>query len=115
MNHQDSAFVLSALLDATDPATGQSLSDPLFARRDIKTALATARNALTRDTQPKRPANAGKPWTEEHDQALTSAFAKGSSAAALSRQLGRSLAAIEARLIHHGLLKPEEATCKLRY
>lgn len=115
MNSQDSAFVLSALLDATDPASGRPLSDPLFARHDIRAALKAAKQALSRSSNFRRPANAGKPWTDEQDTALATAFADGNSVSVIASQLQRSVAAIEGRLIHQGLLKREDATSKLRY
>lgn len=115
MNHQDSAFVLSALLDATDPSTGQPLTDPLFLRRDIKAALTCARQALTHKAQLHRPANAGKPWTDQQDRDLAAAFTKGSSIPAMATQHKRSVAAIEARLIHQGLIKREDASSKIRF
>jgi ATP-dependent DNA helicase RecQ len=58
-------------------------------------------------------ANQGKPWTQEHDEALRRRWGEGAGVAALARELGRGAGGIEARLVRLGLV-PDRETARLR-
>lgn len=65
--------------------------------------------------RPDVPSNVGKPWSEAEDRRLLAEFDRGSKPSELARQLGRTLAGIEARLEKHGRLTAGERKTANRY
>jgi hypothetical protein len=51
--------------------------------------------------------NAGKPWSDDEDRQLLSAFDNGRPLAELAQSHSRTRGGIQARLIRHGRLAPE--------
>lgn len=72
-------------------------------------ALSAISHALDdRLAHPRResPPNAGKPWSIDEDAMLDSVFASGGDLKPLSQALGRTLSALESRLVKLGKLPP---------
>ena len=58
------------------------------------------------------PATVGQAWTTEEESRLVAAFKSGEAPAAMARQHGRTLRAIEARLEKLGLITAEQRTTR---
>lgn len=93
---------------------------PAIARRHRRSAAAVelrlvALGKIARDVcrfaKAVSPAIArhGEPWTAEEDRQLIAQIASITDARALARLHGRTKSAIEARLIHLGRMRPEDA------
>jgi hypothetical protein len=136
MDDQKALSIVSALASGVNPLSGEVFaSDSPYQASDVVRALFAAARALERVAQPTQgsavspsaaaaprerarptlPGNVGKPWSPEEDQRLLSQFQEGRSPAELARQLGRTLAGIEARLEKHGRLTPQQRQTTNRY
>jgi hypothetical protein len=115
MDDTRAAAILRGLAAGIDHATGQPLAGfAALQSPDIVRALFVAADALeTRQRQVRRqaalPRNAGKPWSEEEDQRLLAGFDAGQTLEVLVAAHERTRAGIEARLVKHGRLEPEQA------
>lgn len=106
--------IVSALANGVNPLTGELFAvDSPYQSPDVIRALYCAVRALEaagrRRTRGQGPAsnNAGKPWTEEEDRQLLSAFDAGRPLAELAQAHSRTRGGIQARLVRHGRLVPE--------
>ncbi len=119
MEESKAVAILSALAKGVNPSTGEVFpSNSAYQQPDVVRALYTALerfNAVPPSSAvaPPRsraqlPSNVGKPWSEEEDQRLLEEFERGLTPAQLARELGRTLAGIEARLEKHGRLSAAE-------
>jgi hypothetical protein len=106
--------IVSALANGVNPLTGELFAaDGPYQSPDVIRALYCAVRALEtasrRRNRAQGPAsnNAGKPWTEEEDRELLSAFDGGRPLAELAQAHGRTRGGIQARLVRHGRLAPE--------
>jgi hypothetical protein len=106
--------IVSALANGVNPLTGELFAvDSPYQSPDVIRALYCAARALEaggrRRTRGQGSAsnNAGKPWTEEEDRQLLSAFDGGRPLAELAQLHGRTRGGIQARLVRHGRLAPE--------
>lgn len=115
MDDTRAAAILRSLAAGNDHATGQPLAGvaPLQSP-DIVRALFLAADSLeTRQRNVRRqaalPRNAGKPWSAEEDQRLLAGFDAGQKLDELVVAHERTRAGIEARLVKHGRLEPEQA------
>ncbi len=114
--------ILERLRDGEDPMSGKPLPVGSPAQSpDVVRALYTVLAALPGDggesacegaklPKPKKPqpSKAGKPWTDEDDAKLGSAFDEGQTVSSLSKELGRSPAAVRLRLVKLGRLSAED-------
>ena len=106
--------IVSALANGVDPLTGELFSvDSPYQSPDVIRALYCAVRALEaagrRRTRGPAAAsnNAGKPWSEDEDRQLLTAFDGGRPLAELAQSHGRTRGGIQARLVRHGRLAPE--------
>jgi hypothetical protein len=115
MDDLKAAEVLKSLAAGIDPATGGEFADVACVRTpDVVDALHCAIEAIElRARQLRRqaalPRNAGKPWSHEEDERLLQAYDGGVTVDALTARHERTRAGIEARLVKHGRLEPEQA------
>ena len=122
--------ILEQLADGVDPHTGEVFAPdspyqhPATVRalhaalRELgkqapAAAAPSARPARAADAPRNAPPKAGKPWSDEEDQALASAFDAGKPVPELAEAHQRSRFAIEARLAKLGRIKLPEGA--LRY
>ena len=123
MHLRTAVQVLSRLRDGEDPRTGKALpaNDPAQSP-DVVRALYTVLAALPHvgdddagervetPTSPRpRPTRAGKPWTDDEDERLASAFDGGDGVGRLAKTFERSTAAVRLRLVKLGRLTAEDA------
>lgn len=129
MDRLQTLTILNALANGIHPATGQQFSaDSPYQHPDTVRALFSAVRALegtTDEAKPARaqagprpasgPANLGSRWTPEEEQRLAAAFDAGKRVSELATLHGRSVAAIEARLLKLGKIDASAVTASLRY
>jgi hypothetical protein len=126
MDETKTVAILSALANGVDPSTGAVFgANSPYQQPEVVRALFAA---LERFKQPEKPrpktvsatnaetrSNVGKPWSDEEDRRLLAEFDRGRKPVDLAREMGRTLAGIEARLERHGRLSPAERTTANRY
>jgi len=111
MNPNEALKIIQSLADGVHPDTGEVLSDESpFNDGKVVRALFMAVQALQRAAKREQkesalPDQAGKPWSDEEDQALLGAFDAGQRAKALAVAHGRTDGAIAARLVRKGRIK----------
>jgi hypothetical protein len=105
--------ILTALAGGVNPLTGELFAvDSPYQSPDVIRALYCALRALEtagrrRLRGPGATSNAGKPWSDDEDRQLLSAFDNGRPLAELAQSHSRTRGGIQARLIRHGRLAPE--------
>ena len=106
--------IVTALASGVNPLTGELFAaDSPYQSPDVIRALYIAMRALEapgrRRTRGQGAAssNAGKPWSDDEDRQLLSAFDNGQPLAELAHAHGRTRGGIQARLIRHGRLAPD--------
>jgi hypothetical protein len=136
MDETKTVAILSALANGVNPLTGEIFgADSPYQQNEVVRALFAALERFkhvepprsdpkpsakenpkpNQKPRPDAPSNVGKPWTEEEDRRLLAEFDRGRKPAELARELGRTLAGIEARLERHGKLTANERTTANRY
>lgn len=115
MDDVKAAEILKSLAAGVSPDDGSSLpaGTPLQSP-DVVRALFLAADSLEARTRLARrnanlPRNAGKPWSQEEDERLLSAFDGGATIDVVAAAHERTRAGIEARLVKHGRLEAEQA------
>jgi hypothetical protein len=104
--------LIDTLANGVNPATGEMLgADSPCQQPDVVRALCLAVRALDErrqrgERQRTLPANVGKQWSQEEDQALVSEFNAGRKLAELALLHQRTQAGIQARLEKLGLMEP---------
>jgi hypothetical protein len=113
MEKQAALHIVQALAQGVDPHSGETFpADSPYQHPDTVRALFQAVQALTgtltdRSRPPQNaPENAGKPWSEQEDQALAAAFDAGKAIPELAEHHRRSRVAIQARLVRLGKIEP---------
>jgi len=81
---------------------------PKSARRKAKSEADEPSDAEAESPR-KRPARTGKPWTDEEDRVLATAFDEGRGVPDIARVLDRSAKAVRLRLVKLGRLSADEA------
>jgi hypothetical protein len=115
MDDLKAAAILKSLAAGVDPDTGEVLALPTQLQSTaVLSALFLAADSLeTRQRQVRRqatlPRNAGKPWSAEEDARLLAGFDAGQKVDELVAAHERTRAGIEARLVKHSRLEPEQA------
>lgn len=114
--------IISSLANGVDPRTGEMFSaDSPYQSGDVIRALYMSVRALeicsrarARKSAARKPANAGKPWSDDEDRKLLEEFDKGLSMTELANAHDRSLASIQARLERHGRVHAQRLAMNLR-
>lgn len=123
MQIQQVISILDSMAAGVDPTTGQPLPHDLFQSPDIIRAFFTAANALRTNgvTAPAavpssrpRPQAAGARWTDEEDARLAGEFDGGVAVSAIARLHGRTLGAINSRLVKLGKVDPDAVKVRER-
>jgi hypothetical protein len=122
MDETKTVAILSALANGVNPSTGEIFSaDSPYQQAEIVRALFAALEHFKQVEKPKpkqrtdMPSNVGKPWSDDEDRRLLGDFDRGRKPSEIARDLGRTLAGIEARLERHGKLSARERTTANRY
>jgi hypothetical protein len=108
--------ILQALVQGTDPLTGEELSaGTVLQHADVLRALLAGVHALEQmaaraQRRAQLPGNVGRAWSVDEEQGLIARFQGGESLAGIAAQHGRTLRAIEARLERLGLLAADQRT-----
>ena len=108
--------VLQALMQGTDPQTGNELpEDSVVNRIDVNRAMHVAVVALEQMTaraarRSQLPAGVGRTWTDDEERKLREEFANGEPIPLIATKHERTIRAIEARLQRMDLLQPEQRT-----
>ena len=114
MEKQAAMHIVSTLAQGIDPHTGESFpADSPYQHPDTVRALFQAFQAMadapsgrSRPASTGIAANAGKPWSDDEDQALGAAFDAGKPIPELAQSHRRTRAAIQARLVRLGRIEP---------
>lgn len=123
MDETKSVAILSALAQGVNPLTGEMFEpDSPYRHADVVHALQVALERI-RQSDPSHQArsrsaersNVGKAWTEAEDERLLAEFDRGRTPNEMARDLGRTLAGVEARLEKHGRLSTQERKTANRY
>jgi hypothetical protein len=110
MKEQRAREILQALVQGVDPLSGVELpGGTILQQVEILRALlvgiaAIEQMAVRAQRRAQLPDNVGRPWTEEEERQLTTAFTGGDSMPDIAIRHGRTLRAIEARLERLGLI-----------
>lgn len=121
MKEQRAIQVLRALVEGTDPATGEELpSGTVLQQAEVMRALLAGISALQdsigrASRRAGLPKNIGKGWSDEEHERLVTASQAGQPVAEIAERHGRTVRAIEARLEKHGLIQPSERTTENRF
>jgi len=115
MQTKEATAILDSLISGRDPRSGEELPpDSVLQRAPVIRALLLAKEAITSVTERQARRNllpkcVGKPWTQEEEERLSSAYKAGASITALAKEHLRTERAIEARLIRLGLRQLADA------
>jgi hypothetical protein len=107
---QRARTILDSLVHGVHPRTGDELSqDSVINEIEVTRAMATAVLALDQMSvrlarRAQLPRSVGKSWTEAEEQRLKDEFTRGETPASIAASHGRTVRAIEARLLKLGLL-----------
>lgn len=109
MELQTARAIIDTLAQGIHPVTGEAMPpDSPYLAPPVIRALFTVSQALDAGAAPKRrdrgdlPANTGKPWSAEDDEALRAGFGAGTPTKDLAAALGRTRWAVESRLVKLG-------------
>jgi hypothetical protein len=115
-NYPRAKQVVWALIQGIDPQTAKELPpETILNRVDVVRALLASVDAIEQVTarQARRaqlPSGVGQHWTEDEEQRLKEAFAKGDAIPDIAQRHNRTVRAIEARLERIGLLSADQRT-----
>jgi hypothetical protein len=111
MELQSARQIIDTLAQGIHPVTGELMPDdsPYNAPPVIRALFAVSRaleggQPVVRVRKPVLP-NAGKPWSPEDEATLTAGFTADPDLKQLAQQMGRTRAAVEARLVKLGKLE----------
>jgi hypothetical protein len=108
--------ILRALIEGVHPNTGEELSsdtvlhEPTVLRALLAAVLALEQQAVRSGRRSNLPANVGSRWTPAEEQRLVEAYQAGRGPQEFAQEFGRTLRAIESRLVRLGLMTPEQRT-----
>jgi len=117
----DARRILQSLVQGFDPVSGAELpAGTVMQRTEVLGALLEAISVLEADAERLRrraqlPQNVGRAWSKDEETQLDSAFRAGEGLPAIAARHCRTIAAIEARLEHLGLITAEQRTTRNRY
>ena len=112
MEVDEAIKVIRALANGMDPQTDKPLGEDSICRtpRTVK-ALNRALAALVAQDERgrKKPTNAGRPWTGAEDEQVCEALRRGTDFNDIAKAHNRTIAAILARLVKLGKIKPKNS------
>lgn len=114
MKTKRATLILQALVQGLDPITGAELPpNTVLQHADVLRALLVGIAGLDHygkreQRRDKLPVNVGRSWTQEEEITLTAAFKRGDEFSEIATRHGRTLRAVEARLVRLGLITPEQ-------
>ncbi|MFL6600774.1 MAG: hypothetical protein ACJ8R9_05530 [Steroidobacteraceae bacterium] len=106
--------ILSSLVQGIHPLTAEELPGDSVCQEPvvIRAILAAQRALEEKEAREARraalPANIGNPWTADDEQQLVQAFQRRDSLPDIAQNLGRTMRAIETRLVRLGLMTLEQ-------
>ena len=110
MELQEARAIVNTLAQGIHPVTGEAMPDdsPYNAPPVIRALLAVSQALDEKPAGARRqqPANAGKPWDADEDAMLDAVFSAGGDLKPLAEALGRTVFAVESRLVKMGKLPP---------
>ena len=110
MELQTARQIIDTLSQGIDPVTGEAMpADSPYNAPPVIRALFAVSQALAEKparSQRQGPPNAGKAWDAAEDARLEAAFTAGVHVKQLAEELGRTLFAVESRLVKLGKLPP---------
>jgi hypothetical protein len=118
MNGTRAREILQALVEGTDPFTGEELAPgTLFQHADVLRALLVGIHGIDdllarNQRRAQLPQNIGRSWSEKEQKQLIDAFEAGEGFSLIAERHGRTVRAIESRLEKLGLLKAGERQTK---
>jgi hypothetical protein len=118
MKEQRAREILQALVQGIDPLNGDELpAGTVLQHADVLRALLAGVTALEQmaaraQRRAQLPDNVGRPWSDDEEERLTTAFKAGESIPDIAIRHGRTLRAIEARLERLGLITAEDRTTR---
>lgn len=114
MDLQIAKTVIDTLAQGIHPVTGEAMPEdsPYNAAPIIRALHAVSRALEEMQSVQERvrtsrtvPPNSGKAWTAQEDAALETAFDAGIAVKDMARELGRTVPAVEQRLVHLGKVR----------
>src|SRR4051812_38369788 len=115
MELQAARQIIDTLAQGVHPVTGEVMpEDSPYNAPPVIRALVAVSQALmvpgAARAQRELPPNAGKPWSDEDDQALAVAFDAGAAMKTMMETLGRTRYSVEARLVKLGKVAPRDGS-----
>ena len=105
---KEARAIVNTLAQGIHPVTGEAMPEdsPYNAPPVIRALFAVAQALEGKEARPRRelPPNAGKPWGPDEDAMLDAVFSAGGDLKPLAQALGRTLFAVESRLVKLGKL-----------
>jgi hypothetical protein len=103
---QEARAIFNTLAQGIHPVTGEVMPEdsPYNAPPVIRALFAVTHALDGKEARPRRepPPNAGKPWSADEDAMLDAVFTAGGDLKPLAQALGRTLFAVESRLVKLG-------------
>lgn len=112
MEIQEAIKIVRSLANGTDPESATPLQDGSICRRpQTVKALNRALAALVaqEERERRKPSNAGRSWTRAEDEQVCEALRQGTDFNDIAKTHNRSIAAILARLVKLGKIKPKHS------
>lgn len=121
VSKRDAIQILGSLVDGVDPSTSESLrNESVLQRAEVIRALLAGISAI-RESEARAqrrsnlPPNIGRAWRPEEDERMADAFSRGIPLETIASNHGRSIRAIEARLVLKGLMAAEDRKTRDRF
>ena len=113
--------ILQALIQGVSPFDGEELPPgTILQQADVLRALLAGVSALEEgearaERRAQMPENMGRPWSDEEQELLVSAFNAGEPLSEIAARHRRTLRAIEARLEKFGFISSDQRTTRDRF
>jgi hypothetical protein len=113
--------ILQALIQGVSPFDGEELPPgTILQQADVLRALLAGVSALEEgearaERRAQMPENMGRPWSDEEQELLVSAFNEGEPLSDIAARHRRTLRAIEARLEKFGFISSDQRTTRDRF
>jgi hypothetical protein len=121
MREQRAREILQSLIQGVNPFDGEELPDgSILQQADVLRALLAGVAALEdgearAERRAQMPENMGRPWNDEEQELLVTAFHAGEPLSDIALRHRRTLRAIEARLEKFGLISADQRATRDRF